>query len=110
MKDPAPVQHRVILCVLLALSCGAYFNTLQAGFTYDDFFAVVGTFLCTARRSLKPMTARAAVWGHLDVVSCWSLAEIIHRSHCHDTTLQIRNRDVTDDDKPLTDLLFNDFW
>ena len=41
MPDPALVRHRIILCVLLTLSSGAYFNTLQAGFTYDDFFAVV---------------------------------------------------------------------
>lgn len=41
MRKHASLPHWVILCVLLALSCGAYFNTLQSGFTYDDFFAVV---------------------------------------------------------------------
>jgi hypothetical protein len=30
-----------IFTVLAAISCGVYFNTFQAGFTYDDFFAVV---------------------------------------------------------------------
>ena len=30
-----------ICTILAALSCGVYLNTLQAGFTFDDFFAVV---------------------------------------------------------------------
>ena len=62
MKDPAPVRHWVILCVLGALSCGAYLNTLQAGFTYDDFFAVVSTHTCTGGPSKCPaLPDRAAV-------------------------------------------------
>ena len=30
-----------ICTILAAVSCGVYLNTLQAGFTFDDFFAVV---------------------------------------------------------------------
>ncbi|CAL8469470.1 g9011 [Coccomyxa elongata] len=62
IQAPARVPTWAILTILAAISCGAYFNTLQAGFTYDDFFAV------------------------------------------------IKNTDVTDDDKPVWELLFNDFW
>ncbi|BDA47605.1 probable protein O-mannosyl-transferase TMTC4 [Coccomyxa sp. Obi] len=50
------------MLVLACIGAASYFNTLQAGFTYDDFYAV------------------------------------------------INNRDVTNDDTPLFDLLLNDFW
>ncbi|CAL8471954.1 g11496 [Coccomyxa elongata] len=52
----------LIVSVLACIGAASYFNTLQAGFTYDDFYAV------------------------------------------------INNRDVTDDNTPLYDLLLNDFW
>ena len=41
-----------ICTILAALSCGVYLNTLQAGFTFDDFFAVV-----SPSSSLKALTA-----------------------------------------------------
>lgn len=31
----------LILSVLACIGAASYFNTLQAGFTYDDFYAVV---------------------------------------------------------------------
>ncbi|KAK9908411.1 hypothetical protein WJX75_007517 [Coccomyxa subellipsoidea] len=40
-EAPNRVPTWAILTVLAAISCGAYFNTIQAGFTYDDFFAVI---------------------------------------------------------------------
>lgn len=43
-EAPNRVPTWAILTVLAAISCGAYFNTIQAGFTYDDFFAVVRHF------------------------------------------------------------------
>ncbi len=42
IEAPNRVPTWAILTVLAAISAGAYFNTIQAGFTYDDFFAVVG--------------------------------------------------------------------
>ena len=43
-----------ICTILAALSCGVYLNTLQAGFTFDDFFAVVRPSC-----SLKVVTSKA---------------------------------------------------
>ena len=37
----ARVPARAIYGVLIALSCGAYLNTLFASFAFDDNFAVV---------------------------------------------------------------------
>lgn len=37
----AHVPARAIYGVLIALSCGAYLNTLFASFAFDDNFAVV---------------------------------------------------------------------
>lgn len=64
------MRHRIIFCFLLALSSGAYFNTLQAGFTYDDFFAVVSTFsgyLCVIPQLLYSrigwLAGAILIWG-----------------------------------------------
>ncbi len=42
MKSSRKVPAWTICTILAAISCGVYLNTLQAGFTFDDFFAVVG--------------------------------------------------------------------
>lgn len=42
VEAPTRVPTWAILTILAAISCGVYFNTIQAGFTYDDFFALVG--------------------------------------------------------------------
>ena len=42
MKGTRKVPAWTICTILAAISCGVYLNTLQAGFTFDDFFAVVG--------------------------------------------------------------------
>ena len=44
------VPARAIYGVLIALSCGAYLNTLFASFAFDDNFAVVRTSRCLNTR------------------------------------------------------------
>lgn len=41
----AHVPARAVFAVLVALSCGAYLNTLFASFAFDDNFAVVRSLL-----------------------------------------------------------------
>ncbi|CAL5229598.1 g12956 [Coccomyxa viridis] len=41
MKSSRKVPAWTICTILAAISCGVYLNTLQAGFTFDDFFAVI---------------------------------------------------------------------
>lgn len=48
-------------------------------------------------------------FNHLVIFSQWLLNA--NRNYLHLLCLsQIKNTDVTDDDKPLVDLLLNDFW
>ena len=43
MRGGRNVPAWTVCTILAAVSCGVYLNTLQAGFTFDDFFAVVRT-------------------------------------------------------------------
>ncbi len=44
IKGSRKVPAWTICTILAAISCGVYLNTLQGGFTFDDFFAVVGNY------------------------------------------------------------------
>lgn len=41
MKGGRKVPAWTVCTILATLSCGVYLNTLQAGFSFDDFFAIV---------------------------------------------------------------------
>ena len=43
MRGGRKIPAWTVCTILAAVSCGVYLNTLQAGFTFDDFFAVVRT-------------------------------------------------------------------
>ena len=47
MRGGRKVPAWTVCTILAAVSCGVYLNTLQAGFTFDDFFAVVRTIDAT---------------------------------------------------------------
>ena len=44
MRAGKTIPGWTICTILAAVSCGVYLNTLQAGFTFDDFFAVVSRY------------------------------------------------------------------
>eukprot|EP00891_Asterochloris_glomerata_P008136 jgi/Astpho2/8136/Aster-03071 len=69
--------------VVLAVACGVYLNTLSAGFTFDDNFAVVSPFIDPVHRGRLPSTP---------------------------VTLQLSNGDIMHDNMSLLDLFRHDFW
>lgn len=69
--------------VVFAVACGVYLNTLSAGFTFDDNFAVVSPFIDPVHRGRLPSTP---------------------------VTLQLSNGDIMHDNMSLLDLFRHDFW
>ena len=77
--------------VVFAVACGVYLNTLRAGFTFDDNFAVVNPCLLVKSSTL--------------VTSSTSKSPVECSVH-----LQLSNGDVMHDNKSLLDLFHHDFW
>ena len=70
--------------VVFAVACGVYLNTLSAGFTFDDNFAVVSPSLTGAAHQGSPSGTPV--------------------------TLQLSNGDVMHDNISLLNLFRHDFW
>ncbi len=52
MRGGKTIPGWTICTILAAVSCGVYLNTLQAGFTFDDFFAVVSRHFILISRAV----------------------------------------------------------
>ena len=111
MKGGRKVPAWSICTILAAVSCGVYLNTLQAGFTFDDFFAVVGTF-SSANALPAPnwrtyLTAWLMLNAHLVVYTDRGVVMINDLSV---PCMQIKNDDVSNEASSITKLFYNDFW
>ena len=109
------IPTRAIYAALVALSCGAYLNTLFSSFAFDDNFAVVRQFAALAVISAEPCPWQLELsWGrrlrpNVNVNSLTLLQRFLHTTP-DPWRWQITNGDVTDPNKPLGVIFKNDFW
>ena len=74
--------------VVLAVACGVYLNTLSAGFTFDDNFAVVSPFIDPVHRGRLPSTpvtlqlSKATLC--MTTCPCWTCFATTSGRGCHD--------------------------